>query len=140
MNNRSNEAQIAKQPVLKKPVVRTLALSMLALAALAGTGHAQSASQIQPSGTDAMLKAKDDADSRAAKDYINRIQTDEEYQKTIHDQPSATTSNDPWGTVRPTAPGAAKPAKSATKTASGATKPKPARAAATSSGAATTGQ
>lgn len=137
MNNHSNEAQIAK-----KPVLRTLALSMLALVTFAGAGHAQSAGQIQPSGTDAMLKAKDDADSRAAKDYINRMQTDQQYQKTIHDQPSATTSNDPWGTVRPTTPpAAAKPAaKSATKTASGSMKPKPASAAATSSGAAPKGQ
>jgi hypothetical protein len=137
MNNHSNEAQIAK-----KPILRTLALSMFALVALGGVGHAQSASQIQPSGTDAMLKAKDDADSKAAKDYINRMQTDEQYQKTIHDQPSVSTSNDPWGTVRPTtALGMAKPAaKSATKTASGATKPKPVPGAAASSGATTKGQ
>jgi hypothetical protein len=135
MNNHSNEAQIAK-----KPILRTLALSMFALVALGGVGRAQSASQIQPSGTDAMLKAKDDADSKAAKDYINRMQTDEQYQKTIHDQPSVSTSNDPWGTVRPTNTPAAKPAKPATKTASGATKPKPVPGAAASSGATTKGQ
>ena len=136
MNNHSKEAQIAKTPIL-----RTLALSMFALVALAGVGHAQSASQIQPSGTDAMLKAKDDSDSKAAKDYINRMQTDEQYQKTIREQPSAATSNDPWGTVRPTTtPGAAKPGKPATKTASGATKPKPVPSAATSSGATPKGQ
>jgi hypothetical protein len=114
MNNHSGKSQIAK-----KPVLRYLAVSIFALSALTGAAYAQA-------GDDAMLKAKDAADAKAIDNYINRAETDEKYQKTIRDQPSAATSNDPWGNVRTTttpANSAARPAaKPATKTASGSGK------------------
>jgi hypothetical protein len=128
---------------IKSSVPRNLTLSGLMLLALTGAAYAQAGNE---------LKAKDAADAKAAKEYMDRMQTDEQYQKAIHEQASAPASNDPWGTVRPTtAPGnsAAKPAaKSATgaaKTASGAGKPaaavKPAVSAGTpANGSAQTGQ
>jgi hypothetical protein len=87
------------------------------LLALGGAAFAQA-------GDTQMLKDKDAAEGQAVQQYIDRMQTDEQYQKAIHSQQSAPASNDPWGSVRPTMTPAAKPAaKPATKTASGSGKP-----------------
>jgi hypothetical protein len=120
-------------------MLRKWGVSIFALLALTGTAYAQA-------GTDQMLKDKDAADSKAAHEFIGRMQTEEQYQKAIREQPSATTSNDPWGAVRTTAApanAAAKPAaksatgaaKTASKTASGASKPAAAAKPATSAAA-----
>jgi len=118
---------ISKTPIAKMLVLRTLALSVLALFALAGAGHAQTADQIQPSGTDALLSAKDAADAKAAKEYINRMETDQKYQEMIRHQQPVSTSTDPWGSVRPAPTPAGKPAAktaaTSAKTATAANKP-----------------
>jgi hypothetical protein len=112
-----------KSQIMKRSVLRNLALSMLALFALTGAAYAQGA------GSD--LKAKDEADSKAAREYMDRMETDQKYQETIRSQQSTPTptSNDPWGSVRQTTtpsvnPGAKPIAKTATgtKAASGANK------------------
>ena len=131
---------IFRAQIMKKSALRQLALPGLMLLALTGAAHAQA-------GTDQMLKDKDAAESKAAKEFINRMQTDEQYQKTIREQPAATTPSDPWGTVRatnapnPAAKPAAKSAAGTAKTASGG-KPaggaiKPAAGAAASAGGST---
>jgi len=111
--------------ILNKVMLRKLGLPAAMLLAFAGTALAQN--NIQATGPNGLLQAKDAADAAAAKDYIKRRETDEEYQKTIHEQQSAKTSNDPWGSVRPTttptAPAAKSAAKPATKSASTAAKP-----------------
>jgi hypothetical protein len=111
----------------QKSMLRKWVVSIFALLALTGAAYAQA-------GTDQMLKDKDASDASAAKEFIGRMQTDQQYEKAIREQPSAATSSDPWGTVRTNAaPGnaAAKPAsksatgaaKTASRTASGASKP-----------------
>ncbi len=94
--------------------------AMPMLVALSGAAYAQA-------GDAQMLKEKDQAEGKEIKQYIDRMQNDENYEKTIHEQPSAPKSNDPWGSVRAAttpASSAAKPAaKPATKTASGSGKP-----------------
>lgn len=115
MSNHNSKVRIAK--------TRSLALPVLVVLALTGAAHAQQAPQ---AGTDAMLKAKDESDNKAMQQYINRVETDEQYQKTIREQPSAPASNDPWGSVRSTAAPAKPALKSvsrAAKTASGSGKP-----------------
>ncbi len=113
------KSQIVKRQIGKRSVQRNLALSLLALLALTGAAHAQ-----QGAGSD--LKAKDEADAKAAHEYIDRMQTDEKYQETIRNlQPTSPTSNDPWGSVRPTTTppansGAKSGVKPAAKTATGA--------------------
>jgi hypothetical protein len=107
-----------KSQISKKLVLRNLALPAVMLLALAGAARAQGA------GSD--LKARDDAESKAMHQYMDRMETDQKYQETIRGQSAAPTSNDPWGAVRPTTPPPAKPAaKPATgaKTASGTAKP-----------------
>jgi hypothetical protein len=104
--------------------LRNLALSAAALLALAGTARAQSNENgIQATGPNGLTAAKDAADAKAAKQYINRMEADQEYQKAIRDQPSAKSSNDPWGNVRPATTPTPPPAKPAAKTASGTAKP-----------------
>jgi hypothetical protein len=122
-----------KRQMLKKSALLNLGPPAAMLLAFAATAHAQGANGygVQASGPNGMLQAKDAADKDAIKQYIDRRETDSEYQKTIHDQPSAKGSTDPWGNVRATtpAPAAKSAAKSATKSAS--TKPaKPAAGAA----------
>ncbi len=125
-----------KSQILKKAMLQNLAISAAMLLALAGAARAQD-SGIQATGPNGMLQAKDAADQKSIKDYINRRENDEKYQETIHGQQSVKTSNDPWGSVRPTttpttsaSKSAAKPA---TKSASSAAKPaKPAAGAAPS--------
>jgi hypothetical protein len=117
MNSHSSNPQIVS-------VLRNLALSGLMLFALSGAVAAQTADQIQPSGPNAILKANDEANDKAANEMRNRYETDRKYQETIRSEPPAAKSNDPWGNVRPAAAPAAKPAaKTATKTASGSGKP-----------------
>jgi hypothetical protein len=121
--------------ILKKPMLQNLALSAAVLLALAGTARAQADNGIQATGPNGLTAAKDAADQKAAKEYINRMEADQQYQKAIRDQPSAKSSSDPWGTVRPTttppAPAVKSAAKPATKSASSAPKPvKPAASAA----------
>jgi hypothetical protein len=102
-------------------VVAQLALPMLALFALISAAYAQQ-------GNGSELRAKDEADSKAAHEYMDRMENDQKYQEAIHNQQAAPTSNDPWGAVRPNTPAPAKPvAKTATgtKTASGTAKPGP---------------
>jgi hypothetical protein len=138
----SNQTKILTFPAqsAKTSALRKLSLSSLVLLALTSAAYAQA-------GTDQMLKDKDAADSQAAKEFINRMQTEEQYQKTIREQPAAATPSDPWGTVRPTnapnpaAKPAAKSAAGTAKTASGG-KPaggaiKPAAGAAASAGGST---
>jgi hypothetical protein len=111
--------------ILKKTMLRNLAMSAVMLLALAGAARAQD-SGIQASGPNGMLQAKDAADQKSIKEYINRRENDAKYQETIHEQKSAPSSNDPWGSVRPTTPttpGAKSAAKPATKSASSTTKP-----------------
>jgi hypothetical protein len=114
MNNRKMRARAAEIFV-----VAQLTLPMLALFALISAADAQQ-------GNGSELKAKDEADSKAAHEYIDRMETDQKYQETIRSQQSVPTSNDPWGAVRPTTtPPGAKPAmKTATgsKAANGANK------------------
>lgn len=87
------------------------------LFALSGAAYAQA-------GDAQMLKEKDQAEGKEIKQYIDKMQNDENYEKTIREQPSAPKSNDPWGSVRAVGTPAAKPAaKPATKTASGSGKP-----------------
>ncbi len=128
MKSQIGKGRAAKTSVLRNQtsilrsktcVLANSALPMLVLFALAGAAHAQGA------GSD--LKAKDEADSKAAHEYIDRMETDQKYQETIRSQQAAPTSNDPWGAVRPTTTPAtgAKPAaktSTGTKTASGANK------------------
>jgi hypothetical protein len=99
-----------KSQIMKRSVLRNLALSMLALPALTGAAYAQAGSE---------LKAKDEADAKAVHEYIDRMETDQKYQETIHNQQSTPTSNDPWGAVRPTTTPANSGAKPAAKTATG---------------------
>ena len=121
--------------ISKKAMLRNLALPAVMLLAFAGTALAQN--NIQATGPNGLLQAKDAADQAAAKDYIKRKETEQKYEETIRGQQSAPTSNDPWGSVRPTttpttsaSKSAAKPA---TKSASSAAKPaKPAAGAAPS--------
>jgi hypothetical protein len=114
------KSQIVKVRAAKISVLRNLALPIFALLALTGAAYAQGA------GSD--LKAKDAADAKAAREYMDRMETDQKYQEAIHNQQAAPTSNDPWGVVRPAttppATGAKPAAKTATgtKTASGANK------------------
>jgi hypothetical protein len=114
-----------KSQILNKAALRNLVLPAAMLLAFAGTALAQN--NIQATGPNGLLQAKDAADQAAIKDYIKRRETDEEYQKTIHEQQSAKTSNDPWGSVRPTTtpttPAVKPAAKPATKSASTTTKP-----------------
>jgi hypothetical protein len=120
-------------------VVAQLALPMLALFALISAAYAQQ-------GNGSELRAKDEADSKAAHEYMDRMENDQKYQEAIHNQQAAPTSNDPWGAVRPTTTPPAKPAAKAatgTKTASGANKAaagsiKPASGPATSASSTTT--
>lgn len=123
-------------------VVAQLALPMLALFALISAAYAQQ-------GNGSELRAKDEADSKAAHEYMDRMENDQKYQEAIHNQQAAPTSNDPWGVVRPAttppATGAKPAAKTATgtKTASGANKAaagsiKPASGPATSASSTTT--
>jgi hypothetical protein len=125
--------QIAKRTALWK-----LALPAAMLLALAGTADAQNSNGIQASGPNGMLQAKDAADKQAAKEYINKMDADDQYQKAIRDQPSAKSSNDPWGSVRPTAapttPAVKSAAKPATATKSASSAAKPAKPAAGSAG------
>jgi hypothetical protein len=107
--NPISKTQIAKMSVLRT-FARTLALSVLALFALTGASRAQTADQIQPSGPNGMLSVKDAADAKAAKEYMNKMETDQKYQEMIRNQPSAATPNDPWGSVRPASTPAGKPA------------------------------
>jgi hypothetical protein len=113
----------------KKAMLRDLALPAAIVLAFAGTALAQN--NIQATGPNGLLQAKDAADQQAAKDYIKRKETEQKYEETIRGQQSAPTSNDPWGSVRPTTTPAVKSAaKPATKSASSAAKPaKPAGAA-----------
>jgi hypothetical protein len=116
-----------KSQISKKTMLRNLAASGVVLLALAGTARAQNDNGIQASGPNGLTAAKDAADQKAAKEYMNRREADQEYQKAIRDQPSAKSSNDPWGSVRspttPTPPAVKSAAKPATKSASSATKP-----------------
>jgi hypothetical protein len=107
--NPISKTQIAKMSVLRT-LARTSALSVLALFALTGVSRAQTADQIQPSGPNGMLSVKDAADAKAAKEYMNKMETDQKYQEMIRNQPSAATPNDPWGSVRPASTPAGKPA------------------------------
>jgi hypothetical protein len=112
--------QIVKGPMAKTSVLANLILPMLTLLAFTGAAYAQ-----QGSGSD--LKAKDEADSKAMHQYIDRMENDQKYQEAIRNQQAPPTSNDPWGAVRPTTTPAtgAKPAAktvTGTKTASGANK------------------
>ena len=114
--------------ILEKPTLRNLALPAVVLLALAATAHAQGTNGygVQASGPNGQLQAKDAADKQAIKEYIDRRVNDEQYQKTIQEQPSAKASNDPWGNVRPTTtptPAVKSTAKPATKSASTTTKP-----------------
>jgi hypothetical protein len=114
-----------KSQIMKWSVRRNLALPLLALLALTGAAYAQ--------GAGSELRAKDEADKKAAEEYIDRMQTDEKYRQTLQNQQAPPTSNDPWGSVRPTttpakpaakpATGAAKPAGGVAKSATGAVKP-----------------
>jgi hypothetical protein len=111
--------------ISKKAMLRNLALPAVMLLAFAGTALAQN--NIQATGPNGLLQAKDAADQEAVKDYIKRKETEQKYEETIRSQQSAPTSNDPWGSVRPTTTpttsagkSAAKPA---TKSASSAAKP-----------------
>ena len=122
-----------KGKILNTAALRNLVLPAAMLLAFTGLAHAQD--NIQATGPNGLLQAKDAADQKAAKDYINRMNTDEQYQKAIHEQQSAKSSTDPWGSVRPTttppAPAVKSAAKPATKSASSVTKPvKPAAGAA----------
>jgi hypothetical protein len=113
------KSQIMKNLFMKMSVPRNTVLTMLALLALSGVARAQG-------GDVSMLRDRDAADSKAAQEYINRMQTDEKYRETIRNQQAAPTANDPWGAVRPTTPpakSAAKPATGAVKSASGSSKP-----------------
>ena len=125
-----------KSQILKNAALRNLALPGVMLLALAGTAFAQDG--IQATGPNGMLQAKDAADKKAMNQYINRMETDEQYRRTIQEQPSAKVSNDPWGNVRPTTTAAtprAKPAaKSATGTKSASSKPAKPAAGATPNG------
>jgi hypothetical protein len=127
VRQRMTKNPMSKTQIANMPVLRTLAFSVLALLALSGAGHAQNADQIQPSGTDALLSAKDAADAKAAKEYLNKMETDQKYQEMIRNQQPVSTSNDPWGSVRqaPTPAGkpAAKTAATGAKTATVANKP-----------------
>jgi hypothetical protein len=108
-------------------MLRNLALSAAMLVALAGTARAQNDNGIQATGPNGITAAKDAADQKAAKEYINRMETDQQYQKAIRDQPSAAAATDPWGNVRPntapTTPAVKPAAKPATKSASSSNKP-----------------
>jgi hypothetical protein len=114
-----------KSQISKKTMLRNLAASGVVLLALAGTARAQNDNGIQASGPNGLTAAKDAADQKAAKQYIGRMQADQDYQRAIREQPSAKASNDPWGSVRPTTtpPAVKSAAKPATKSASSATKP-----------------
>ncbi len=115
-----------KNPIMKMFILRKLAVSIFTLLALTGAAHAQA-------GDATMLRDKDAAEGKAVHEYIDRLQTDEKYRETIRSQQAAPTSNDPWGSVRPTAtlakpavkPAAvaAKPAAGSAKTATGSGKP-----------------
>lgn len=118
MKSQVVKGRAAKTSVLrnKTSVLASLALPMLALLALTGAAYAQ--------GAGSELKAKDEADNKAAHEYIDRMETDQKYQETIRSQQAAPTSNDPWGAVRPTTTppansGANPRAKPAAKTATG---------------------
>jgi hypothetical protein len=124
-----------KSQILKKALLRNLALSAVVLLALAATAHAQGTNGygVQASCPNGQLQAKDAADKESIKQYINRRETEEGYEKAIREQPSAKASTDPWGNVRPTTttPAVKPAAKPATKSASTAAKPvKPAAGAA----------
>jgi hypothetical protein len=120
---------IMKSQNLKKAALLNLALPAVMLLGFASLAYAQSNSEgIQASGPNGMLQAKDVEDKKAVKEYINRMDTDDQYQKTIREQPSAKASNDPWGSVRPTTTPTTPAAKTAAKTATG-TKSKPVGAA-----------
>jgi hypothetical protein len=110
-----------KSQMLKKSVLLNLALPAVMLLAFAATAHAQDANGygVQASGPNGMLQAKDAADQKSIKQYINRRETDDQYQKAIHEQPSAKGATDPWGNVRPTTTPATPAVKSAAKTATG---------------------
>jgi hypothetical protein len=113
--------RIVKAGAAGVSIVAHLALPMLAVVALTVAAYAQQ-------GAGSELKAKDAADDKAAREYIDRMENDQKYQDAIRNQPSAPTSNDPWGAVRPNTPPAAgaKPAAktaTGTKTASGTAKP-----------------
>jgi hypothetical protein len=116
-----------KSQTLKKSAPLNLVLPVVMLLAFAAAAHAQGTNGygIQASGPNGQLQAKDAADKESIKQYINRRETDDEYQKAIHEQPSAKASTDPWGNVRPTTttPAVKPPAKPATKSASTAAKP-----------------
>jgi hypothetical protein len=108
-----------------RAMLRNLAVSAAVLVALAGAAQAQN--DVQAVGPNGITAAKDAADQKAAKEYINRMETDQQYQKAIHDQQSVKTSTDPWGSVRPTTtpttPAVKPAAKPATKSASSTAKP-----------------
>ncbi len=105
------KSQIVNGRAAKTSVLRNLALPILALLALTSAAYAQGA------GSD--LKAKDEADAKAAHEYMDRMETDQKYQDAIRNQQAAPTSNDPWGVVRPTATPPATGGKPAAKTATG---------------------
>ena len=113
-----------KSHISKKATLRNLALPAAMLLAFAATAHAQGANEygVQASGPNGMLQAKDAADQKSIKQYINRMDTDEQYKRAIQEQPSAKGSTDPWGNVRPTTTPTTPAVKSAAKTATG-TKP-----------------
>ena len=86
--------------ILKKTMLRNLAMSAVMLLALAGAARAQD-SGIQASGPNGMLQAKDAADQKSIKEYINRRENDAKYQETIHEQQSAPTLERSLGQCAP---------------------------------------
>ena len=122
---KKRDMKTSRPRILSQALVlsQALALSMPALIGATSLVHAQAGDQ-------QMLKEKDEYDNKAAQQYIDRTQTDEKYHDAIKGQASAPTSNDPWGTVRPTtapakpaAKPAVKPVASAAKPAAGTNKP-----------------
>ena len=106
--------------IVKRATLRNLVLPAVMLLALAGPpALAQNNNNgVQASGPNGMLQSKDVDDRKAMKQYLDRRETDEEYQRAIREQPSAKGSTDPWGNVRPatTTPAVKSAAKSATGT------------------------
>ena len=100
---------VVQNLVLRNLALRNLVLATLTLLPLTGIAHAQD-------NANTMLEKKDSADRAAAKEYMNRLETDEKYKATLQNLQAPPTSNDPWGGVRPT-PSPAKPAASSSKTA-----------------------
>jgi len=92
-------------------IVRNFFLAMLTLLPLAGIAHAQGEN------VNTMTEKQDAAERKAARAYMDRLETDEKYKATLQREDVPPTPSDPWGNVRPAATPAKPAAKPATKSA-----------------------